>query len=119
MHDSYGGECMTGWGVGGGGHHFHFCRSSTYHTVGAAKYDFKLIIKLTPTVVYVLDVIQMHRRLLLLGCLVCVYHRVHTEWQLPLSGVHPIMMEKFARPGEGGGALPPHFTLSTITGKIV
>jgi hypothetical protein len=30
------------------------------------------------------------------------------------------MMEKLAQPGEGGeGARPPHFTLSTITYKVV
>ncbi len=29
-------------------------------------------------------------------------HRVHTEWQLLLSGVHSIMMEKLAQPGEAG-----------------
>jgi hypothetical protein len=33
-----------------------------------------------------------------------------------LSGVHPIMMEKSAQPGEG--ARPPPFTLFTITYKI-
>ncbi len=32
-----------------------------------------------------------------------VAHRVHTERQLPISGVHPIMMEKSALAGEGGG----------------
>jgi hypothetical protein len=31
-----------------------------------------------------------------------VHHRVHTEWQLPISGVHPIMMEKSALADEGG-----------------
>jgi hypothetical protein len=94
-----------GWG---GGHHFHFCRSSTYHTVGA-EYDFKLIIKLTYSYygVYFPKIIHTHRLLLLLGCLVCVYHKVHTEWQLPLSGVHSIMMEKLARPGEGGKCTLP------------
>ncbi len=30
-------------------------------------------------------------------------HRVHTEWQWPLSGVHSIMMEKLVHPGEDGG----------------
>ncbi len=31
-------------------------------------------------------------------------HRVHTEWQWPISsGVHSIMMEKSALAGEGGG----------------
>jgi hypothetical protein len=30
-------------------------------------------------------------------------HRVHSEWQWPLSGVHFIMMEKSAQPGVGGG----------------
>jgi hypothetical protein len=29
-------------------------------------------------------------------------HRVHTEWQLPLSGVHSIIMEKSGQPGERG-----------------
>ncbi len=29
--------------------------------------------------------------------------RVHSEWQWPLSGVHPKMMEKLAQSGEGGG----------------
>ncbi len=38
-------------------------------------------------------------------------HWVHTEWQLPISGVHSIMMEKSALAGEGGGARPPPFTL--------
>jgi hypothetical protein len=30
-------------------------------------------------------------------------HRVHTEWQQLLSGVHYIMMENFAQADEGGG----------------
>ncbi len=33
----------------------------------------------------------------------CAQHRVHTEWQWPLSGVHYIMMVKSAQPGEVGG----------------
>ncbi len=37
------------------------------------------------------------------------YHRVHTEWQRPLSGVHFIMMEKYAQAGEGGGCTPTPF----------
>ncbi len=39
------------------------------------------------------------------------YHRVHTEWQWPLSGVHFVMMEKSAQPGEGVGctAAPFHY----------
>ncbi len=43
--------------------------------------------------------------------------RVHTEWQLPLSGEHSIMMEKLAQPGErgGGSKSQPPFTVSTIT----
>jgi hypothetical protein len=32
-------------------------------------------------------------------------HTVDTEWQLPLSGVHSIMMEKLAQSSEDGGAL--------------
>jgi hypothetical protein len=31
-------------------------------------------------------------------------HRVHPEWQWPLSGIHSIMMIKSAQSGEGGGA---------------
>jgi hypothetical protein len=31
-----------------------------------------------------------------------VHHRVHTEWQWPLSGVHSGLVEKFAQDGEGG-----------------
>jgi hypothetical protein len=46
---------------------------------------------------------------------VSLHHRVHTEWQWPLFGVHSIMMEKSAQPG----ARPPPFTISTITYKIV
>jgi hypothetical protein len=34
-------------------------------------------------------------------------HRVHTDWQWPISGVHSILMEKSALPGEGGG-YPPY-----------
>ncbi len=30
-------------------------------------------------------------------------HRVHTEWQPPLSCEHSIIMEKLAQAGEGGG----------------
>jgi hypothetical protein len=46
-------------------------------------------------------------------------HRVHTEWQLPISGVHSIMMEKSALAGEVGSARPPAFTIFTITLKAV
>ncbi len=46
-------------------------------------------------------------------------HRVHTEWHRPLSGVHSIMMEKSAPPGESGGTRLPPFTISTITDKVV
>ncbi len=35
--------------------------------------------------------------------------RVHTEWQRPLSGVHSIMMEKLAPPGEGEGCTSTPF----------
>ncbi len=36
-------------------------------------------------------------------------HKVHTEWRLPISGLHPIMMEKSTLAGEGGhgGARTP------------
>jgi hypothetical protein len=51
---------------------------------------------------------------------VCRAHRVHTEWQWALSGVHSIMMVKSAQPGGGGGgARSPPVTLSTITSKVV
>jgi hypothetical protein len=36
---------------------------------------------------------------LLFHWLMYVDHRVHTEWQWPLSGVHSIMMVKSAQPG--------------------
>jgi hypothetical protein len=39
----------------------------------------------------------------------CTEDRVHTEWQWPLSGVHPIMMVKSAQPGGGGGCTPTPF----------
>ncbi len=63
-------------------------------------------------------------------------HRVHTEWQRPLSSVHSIMMEKFtewqwpisgvhsimmeksALAGEGEGCTPNHFHYFTITYKV-
>jgi hypothetical protein len=48
----------------------------------------------------------------------CLQHRVHTEWQLPLSGVHSIMMEKLAQDSVGGGARPPPFAIVTITYKV-
>jgi hypothetical protein len=46
-------------------------------------------------------------------------YTIHTEWQQPISGVHSIMGVKSVQPGEGGGARPPPFTLSTITSKVV
>jgi hypothetical protein len=46
-------------------------------------------------------------------------HRVHTEWRLPISGVHPIMMEKSALAGEGGGGCTPTpFQPINITYKV-
>ncbi len=47
----------------------------------------------------------------------CLHHRVHTEWQRPLSGVHSIMMEKLAQASEGGGGLhahPLHYSYSYV-----
>jgi hypothetical protein len=41
-------------------------------------------------------------------------HRVHTEWQLPISGVHSIMIEKSALAGEGGGCTPAPFNSESI-----
>ncbi len=41
-------------------------------------------------------------------------HRV----AIVISGVHYIMMEKYALAGEGGGARPPFFTLVSITYKV-
>jgi hypothetical protein len=38
-------------------------------------------------------------------------HRVHTEWQWPLSGVHSIMMEKSAQAGEDWGCTPNPLSL--------
>ncbi len=35
--------------------------------------------------------------------------RVHTEWRLPISGLHPIMMEKSALAVEGGRCTPTPF----------
>jgi hypothetical protein len=49
---------------------------------------------------------------------VCHLLRVHTEWQLPLYGVHSIMMEKLAQAGRVGCARPPLFTSFTITYKV-
>ncbi len=44
----------------------------------------------------------------------------YTEWQCPLPGVHSIMMVKLAQIDVGGaGALPPPFTISNITSKVV
>ncbi len=37
------------------------------------------------------------------------HHRVHTEWQFPLFGVHSIMMEKLAQSGGGEGSTPAPF----------
>ncbi len=34
-------------------------------------------------------------------------HRVDTEWQRELSGVHPIMVDKLAQAGEGWGHAHP------------
>ncbi len=45
--------------------------------------------------------------------------RVHAEWRLPISGVHPIMMEKSALACEGRGCTPIPFTIVTITYKVV
>jgi hypothetical protein len=45
-------------------------------------------------------------------------HRVHTEWQRPLSCLRSIMMEKLAQTDEGGGARPTPFTIVTITNKV-
>ncbi len=36
-------------------------------------------------------------------------YRVHTEWRYPISGVHPIVMEKSALAGVGGGCKPTPF----------
>jgi hypothetical protein len=36
-------------------------------------------------------------------------HRLNTEWQRLLSGVHYILMEKLAQPGKGGGCSPTPF----------
>jgi hypothetical protein len=49
---------------------------------------------------------------------VALGHRVHTEWRLPISGVHPILMEKSALAVEGGGCTPTPFHPITITYKV-
>jgi hypothetical protein len=43
---------------------------------------------------------------------------VHTGWRLPISGVHPIMMEKSALAGEGWRYTPTPFQPITITYKV-
>ncbi len=43
----------------------------------------------------------------------CTNHRVNTEWQWPISGVHSIMMEKSALAGEGVEARALFFILLT------
>jgi hypothetical protein len=53
------------------------------------------------------------------GSLAGPHHRVHREWQWPLSGLHSIVMVKSAQLGAGGGARTPPFTLTTITSTIV
>jgi hypothetical protein len=40
---------------------------------------------------------------------VAAHHRVHIEWQRPLSGVHSIMMENLAPPDVYGGFPPTPF----------
>jgi hypothetical protein len=45
-------------------------------------------------------------------------HRVHIEWQRPLSCVHSIMIEKLVETDQGGGARPPPLTIVTITNKV-
>jgi hypothetical protein len=45
-------------------------------------------------------------------------HRIHTEWQWTISGVHSIMMEKSALTRKVGVARLPTFTLFTITYKV-
>jgi hypothetical protein len=44
---------------------------------------------------------------------------VHTEWQLPISVVHSIMMEKSAQAGESGGCTSTPFHRITIMYKGV
>jgi hypothetical protein len=48
------------------------------------------------------------------------FHRVHTEWQRPLSGAHSIMMEKLAQAGVGGWCTTTyfHYIVFTITYNI-
>jgi hypothetical protein len=43
------------------------------------------------------------------------FHRVHTEWRLPISSVRPITMEKSALAGEGWGCTPTPLQPITIT----
>jgi hypothetical protein len=56
--------------------------------------------------------------LLLQGGKTLVDVTTDTEWRLPISGVHPFMMEKSALAGEGGGCTPTPFQPITITYKV-
>jgi hypothetical protein len=55
---------------------------------------------------------------LLLCSLFGVTHRVHTEWRLPISGVHPITMENKFWLVRVGGASPPPFSLLPSRKKL-
>ncbi len=44
-----------------------------------------------------------------------IVHRVHTEWQWPLSDVHSVMMEKLAQAGEG---IPPQIKLQCTLHRV-
>jgi hypothetical protein len=50
----------------------------------------------------------------------CVHHRIHTEWRLPISDLHPIMIKN--QPWlwlvRVGGARPPSFSLMLSHRKL-
>jgi hypothetical protein len=50
--------------------------------------------------------------------LMCLTHRVHTEWQWPLSDVHSFMMEKLAQPGESWGLSVCQVIITRFSNKI-
>jgi hypothetical protein len=53
----------------------------------------------------ILQLVRVYRHDSIFG----LHNRLYTEWRLPLSGVHSIMMEKLSQPGEGGGCTPTPF----------
>jgi hypothetical protein len=64
--------------------------------------------------------LQLYGMELMAGCAGRPGHRVNTRVQWPLSDVHStVMINSFQADGGGRGCMPPSFTLSTITYKVV